>query len=182
MATRRIKSTVNNRYTQPLKLRLRRKIVIAPGCDYVSILLSQKYRPTSPFDIKANVWAKFNTQTFDGIQLVAWLSDPSFEETSSSSCTFNIYYVSAANNWAATMIATLPGTASGQKWTATCDQATLGSANELSGERTLLVESVLTRFTDTYKTRAYVNHLGIYDSLIRLKNDLEFVKVTKMDV
>jgi len=182
MATRRVKSTVNNQYTQPLKLGLRRKLVIAPGCDYISVLLSQKYRSSSPFDIKANVWAKFNTQTFDGIQLVAWLSDQEFNDKSSASCTFNIYYISADNNWDATIIATVSGTANGQKWTATCDQSTLGPANELSGERTLLVESVLNRLSKTYKNRSYVNHLGIYDSLIRLKNDLEFVKVTKMDV
>jgi hypothetical protein len=180
MATRRIRSTVNNSYVQPLKLRIGRKIVITPSASYNSILFTQKHRAHSSLLSNVRIWAKFNASAFDGIQMIAWLEDKDKEVTSTASCEFKVYYIDT-NNWNQTLIFTGSGTASGTRWVASPNQAALGLNNDLDGERTLMIEASLTRWGDTYKNTVYVNHLGIYDSFIRLKNDVEFLDITKLD-
>ncbi len=182
MATRRVKSTTNNKYTQPLKLRMGRKLLLTPGCDYNSILFTQKHRANDAANQKVNLWAKFNTDTFDGIQMVAWLENKDHEIVSSGSCQFKVYYLDASNNWNQTLIFTGAGTLSNNKWIAAPTQNILGSNNELDGERTLLIEATLTKWGQTYTNKIYVNHLGIYDSIVRLRNDIEFLDISKADL
>jgi hypothetical protein len=67
------------------------------------------------------------------------------------------------------------------KFTATVTQAELTTAFELDGEKTFLVETEVFRFNKSYKSRKYVNHLGIYDSFIRLRSKVNFLEVTKKD-
>ena len=48
MAARRVLVTINNSYTQPLKLGLKRGVVLTMNADYHSILLSKKFRKIHP--------------------------------------------------------------------------------------------------------------------------------------
>jgi hypothetical protein len=182
MASRRIKSTVNNQYTQPLKLRMGRKLLLTPGVTYNSVLFTQKHVADNQTTQSVFLWAKFNTNTFDGIQMIAWLENKNKEETSSGSCEFKVYYLDASNNWNKTLIFTGSGSSSGNKWIASPNQAALGINNDLDGERTLLIEATLTKWGDTYTDKIYVNHLGIYDSFTRLKNDVDFLDISKQDI
>lgn len=182
MPVRRIKSTINNDYVQPLKLRMSRRLVITPNCSYNSILYSTNHRPFTPANRTAKVWAKFNTNTFNGIQLASWIEDEKNYIVLSGSCEFKVYYLDASNNWAQTLVYTQNGTLSGQKWIAVATQANIGNTNYLDGERTLLIEATHTAWKNTYVARAYVNHLGIYDSFIQLKNEVDFLNITKADV
>lgn len=182
MATRRIKMLTNNNYTQPLKLRAGRKLVITPNCSYNSILFTQKHRGFIPSNETVSVWAKFNTNTFDGIQMVAWLEDLDHNLLSSAQCQFKVYYVDVTDNWGQTLIYTTSATLSNGKWVAAPTQANLGAVNCLDGERTLMIEATLSKWGKLYSKKIYVNHLGIYDSIIRLKNEIEFLSITKQDV
>jgi len=38
------------------------------------------------------------------------------------------------------------------------------------------------RWGRTYKNKIYINHLGVYDSIVRLKNDIEFLDISKQDI
>jgi hypothetical protein len=158
-----------------------RKMIITPSASYNSILFTQKHRAYNASLDEVKVWAKFNTSSFDGIQLIAWMENKDKNVISSASCEFKVYYIDTTNNWNQTLIFTGSGTASGTRWVASPDQAALGPNNALDGERTLMIEANLTRWGDTYKNTVYVNHLGIYDSFIRLKNDVEFLDITKKD-
>jgi hypothetical protein len=181
MATRRVRSTVNNSYVQPLKLRMGRKMVITPSASYNSILFTQNHRAHNPVLSNVRIWAKFNTSTFDGIQMIAWLEDKDKEVTTTASCEFKVYYIDTTNNWNQTLIFTGSGTASGTRWVASPNQAALGSGNILDGERTLMIEANLTRWGEAFKNTVYVNHLGVYDSILRLRSDVEFLEITKKD-
>jgi hypothetical protein len=181
MATRRVRSTVNNSYVQPLKLRMGRKMVITPSASYNSILFTQKHRANNASLDEAKVWAKFNTGSFDGIQLIAWVENKDKNVIASASCEFKVYYIDTTNNWNQTLIFTGSGTASGNRWVASPNQVALGSGNVLDGERTLMIEANVTRWGDTYKNTVYVNHLGVYDSILRLRSDVEFLEISKKD-
>jgi len=179
MATRRIRATVNNKYVQPLKMRMDRKLVVSANNDYTSILFTKKHKGFDLRSLVTKVWAKFNTDTFDGIQLVANLYKQNDVLTSSASCVFKIYNISTDQNWTQTLIYTTNGTYNGN-WIATVTQANLGSV-DLDGEPTLKIEAVITSQGKEFKSSVYVNHLGIYDSLFRLKQEVEFLSITKKD-
>jgi hypothetical protein len=181
MASRRIKSTINSKYCQPLKLRTGRKLVITMSADYNSILFTKKHRAFNPDSQKVKLWAKFNTQTFDGIQIVATLQDKSEQTLASSSCVFKIYFLDITNNWNQTLVHTVNGTLVNKRWIAAPTQANLGLSNELDGERTIMVEATITRLGQSFVSKIYLNHLGIYDSFFRLKEEVEFLAVTKKD-
>ncbi len=182
MATRRIRSTINNRYIQPLKLMVGRKIVLTMGADYNSVLFTKKHKAKNASDYyKTKVWAKFNGVNFDGIHMVANLLAPNDKVANSASCVFKVYYVDPSDNWNQTLVYTTPGTLSNKKWIASATQANLGPSTELDGERSLMIEATIMRLGKEYKSSVYVNHLGIYDSLFRLKEEVEFLFITKKD-
>jgi hypothetical protein len=94
---------------------------------------------------------------------------------------FKVYYVDADQNWSQTLVYTGSGTLQSGRWVLPATQANLGLSTELDGERTLMIEAILTRLGKEYKSSVYVNHLGIFDSLFRLKEEVEFLAVTKKD-
>ncbi len=181
MATRRIKATINNHYVQPLKLRMGRKLVLTPNCSYNSVLYTQKHYALHASNQKIDLWAKFNTNTFDGIQLVAWLEDVDTNILGSAQCQFKVYYVNTANDWGQTLIHTVNGTASNGKWVASPSQTDLGSDNVIDGDRTLMIEAILSKWGRSYTKKIYLNHLGVYDSIVRLRNDIDFLDIIKAD-
>ena len=183
MSTRRIRATINSSYVQPLKLATGRKLVLTPSAHYNSVLFTKKHKSGTLTDsiTKAKLWAKFDGTNFDGVHLVAYLSKDDVSPIASGSCTFRVYYVTDTSTWTDTLIHTVAGTLTSGKWTAAPTQVDLGVSNELDGERTLRIEAELTRLGKTYKTSVYVNHLGIFDSLFRLKQEVEFLDITKQD-
>lgn len=182
MANRRVRMTINSHYVQPLKLGFGRKIVLAMCNAYNSILITKKYKPKdSTKDIFARVWAKFDGVNFDGIHAVAFLHDKNELIYTSATCLFRVWAISYDGTWTETFLTTKMGALSGNKWTANITQADLGSSTLLDGELTILIEAVITRQGKQYKNRVYVNHLGIYESFFRLKEEVEFLFVTKKD-
>lgn len=183
MANRRIRSTLNNKYVQPLKLATDRKLVITPNCDYNSILFTVKHKSGSNKVINQLLWAKFNSNTFDGINLITGISkENSNRFLNSGSCNFNIYDISLDDNFTETFLYNTVGTALPDgRFKATATQANLGILTELDGERTLAIESIITRGTKTYKKKIYLNHLGVYESIFQLRQAVDFLDITKLD-
>lgn len=181
MATRRIRATVNNKYVQSLKLKTERKLVLTPAADYNSIVFTKTHRAFDPRSVKLKMWAKFNTQDFDGIHLIAGIYRDSEKGLNSASCLFKVYYVDANQNWGRTLVFSGNAVFQNGQWILPVTQANLGSLTELDGERTFMIEAEITRQKKTYKNRIYVNHLGVYDSIVRLRSDVQFLDLNKLD-
>ena len=177
MATRRIKSTINNSYVQPLKLRTGRKLAIALNVDYNSILFTKSRRNPAKTDYSLLLATKFNTVDFDGIHIVAELSRES-QALQIGSGTFDIYSISLDGTWTETFLSTFSGSVVGSRITAVVPQSALP---ELDGEVTLAIKCSINRQKDIYVKKIYVNHLGTYDSIVRLRQDVEFLDITKVD-
>lgn len=179
MATRRIKSTTNNPYVQPLKLRTGRKLVITPAANYNSVLFTSKHRSGLPTDYKLKLAAKFNSNTFDGIYLTSVLLkgvDPS----TSANCVFEVYSISNDGLWTETLLTTVSGVPQSSRFIAAVPASLLGAA-DIDGSTTLAVKCSVQRQSDTFTNKIYVNHLGIFESLFLLKQEVEFLDLTKLD-
>jgi hypothetical protein len=125
--------------------------------------------------------AELDTSDLASIRLAAYLYNPvSGSIDNSASCTFKIYRVTTPA-WTDDPIHTVNGTLQyNNYWLADVLMSSIPSAN-LDGDTTLMIEAVVTRLGETYRERIYVNHLGVYDSIVRLRNDVEFLDITKLD-
>jgi hypothetical protein len=123
---------------------------------------------------------QFNTANFNQIKLAAYLYNSSNGTISAaSSCTFSVYGVSVTS-WTETLLGTFTGTILPNNYY--ISNINLSSLNiNLDGEGSIMVECVLTRLSETFRDRIYLNHLGIYDSVVRLRKDVDFLDLTKMD-
>jgi hypothetical protein len=170
----------NNQYVQPLKTSFNNKKVIAAGAAYNSIVTKVSYEKPRKRDYEIRAWLRFNADTFDGVQLVGSLVRGNDTKTIAG-CTFKVYSIDLTNSWAETLRATVSGTAiSGNRFSASVLEAALAPASP-TGEITYKVEVEVTRLGKLYSDVFYVNHVGIYDSFIRLKKNVEFLELTKLD-
>jgi hypothetical protein len=181
MASRRVAMLTNSQYIQPLKLSFNNKKVITPNAAYNSIVTKVSFEKPQNRDFKVKAWLRFNSNTFDGVQLVGSLVRGKDTKTIAN-CTFKVYSIDLTDSWVETLRTTVSGTAiSGNRFSASVLEAALAPA-DLTGEITYKIEVTVTRFGKAYSDVFYFNHLGIYDSFIRLKNDLEFLDITKKDL
>jgi hypothetical protein len=125
--------------------------------------------------------AQFDTTDFDKIRIVAYIYDPDHEVAlAAASASFKIYLVSEPN-WQETLLTTVNGALIGSNYFfSEITLLTLTGAN-LDGDSTLMIEATVVRGTRTFTDRIYVNHLGSYDSIVRLRGDVEFLDLTKLD-
>lgn len=180
MASRRVMMLTNNQYVQPLKVSFNSKKVIASNAAYNSIVTKVSFEKPQRRDYQVKAWLRFNSNTFDGVQLIGSLSRGKSTKQIAG-CTFKIYSIDITDTWDETLLTTVSGTAiSNNRFSASVAGATLAPA-DLTGEITYKIEVDVTRLGKTYSDVFYFNHLGIYDSFIRLKQDVEFLDITKLD-
>jgi len=181
MASRKVTMLTNNQYVQPLKASFNNKKVITPNAAYNSIVTKVTYEKPQKRDYQVKAWLRFNSDTFDGVQLVGSLVRGK-DTKAIAGCTFKVYSIDLSNSWVETLRTTVSGTAiSGNRFSASVLESALAPA-DLTGEITYKIEVDITRLGKTYSDVFYFNHLGIYDSFIRLKNDVEFLDITKKDL
>ena len=172
-----------------------RKIRHLSYCDYV-IPMGQKSNRVTALSGQANTvlertWhteslepfrvemhAKFNSDTMNGVQLLAYLSK-SGKRVSSVVTTFNLYRVSESS-WAETLVSSVSATSEQYAHIAYIDQSTLG-LNELSGRECYAFECVLSRKRNSFRRKMYFNSLGIYDSANELRKSVERLEIMKVD-
>jgi hypothetical protein len=128
--------------------------------------------------------AEFNTQTLDKIRVVAYLYNPiTGNVDNASSCTFKIYKVEdlVSPRWNDNLAYTVSGIQQpNQYFFQEIDLTSIPSVS-LDGENTILLEASVTRLNVTYRDRLYINHLGVYSSIIKLRQDVDFLDITKLD-
>lgn len=159
---------------QFLKLPLINQVILHEGDDVQTITnLSGEIVTNSIF-----IGGEFNTATMDGIRLAAYIMQNNTTVLSSSSCTFNIYKITTPN-WTETLLYTTSGSVQlNNYFFASIDEATLGLL--LDGDPTLMVEAVMVRLGKTYKNRVYLNQLGIFDSYLKQRRQLNIIQASEI--
>lgn len=124
--------------------------------------------------------AKFDATTFNNINLTAYLYDATkASPATAATCVFKVYKV-VDPQWSEVELFTSSGTLlTNSHFYANPVLSTFGL--DFQGGDTLMVEATLTRLGITYRDRVYVNHLGVYDSVVRLKQDVEWLDISKLD-
>lgn len=129
-------------------------------------------------EIMPNIHASFESDSFDGFKIIAWLATSDIA-VSSSLDFFKVYSVNI-NTWAKTLVATKAAVQSGASFTCSMTAADLGAA-EYTGAEVYFIEATMLRRRKKFYIGKYFNHLGIYDSWFRLKQDVDFLDITKLD-
>lgn len=128
--------------------------------------------------------AQLDTSTLDKIRIAGYLYRPATGSIdSAANIDFRVYRVRDATipKWDDLYLSTISGTLqSNGYYYADVLISSISGAN-LDGETTLMIEGVAVRSGTTYRDRIYVNHLGVYDSVVRLRQDVEFLDITKVD-
>ena len=125
---------------------------------------------------------QFDTTDFNSIKVVGYLYNTSNGSiANAASCQFNVYLVSPSS-WSETLLGTFSGTPLPNQYFYSDISVSALSPAQLDGDNSLMVECVLTRLTNTYRDRIYLNHLGSYDSIVRLRDSVDFLDITKQDI
>lgn len=125
--------------------------------------------------------AELDTDTLDSIRFTAYLyNQVTGNVDSGATCNFAVYRV-AKPGWDDVLITNFSGTVQSNAYFYGQQLVTALSPAELDGDTTLMVEATITRLSKTYRDRVYINSLGVFESIIRLRNDVEFLDITKLD-
>lgn len=153
---------------------------IVNNCPDWQILFGPKSAVKSS-DKEVKLHAKFNTDSLNDIQLIAYLYDKKYNGVrKAASAVFQIYKVSVIN-WTETFILSANGLETPDHYF--YSQVSLNSiiGTNLDGDTSLRIDVSIIRGKDTFINRIYVNHLGVYDSIVRLRKDVQFLDLTKLD-
>lgn len=128
--------------------------------------------------------AQLDTTTLDKIRIMGYLYNPvNGTVDNAASIIFNVYRVEdiTTPKWNDVFIVALTGDLQSNSYYFKDINMTSLTGTNLDGDTTLMIEGVATRLGVTYRDRIYVNHLGVYSSVVRLRQDVEFLDVTKQD-
>lgn len=181
MAARRIKMLTNNHYVQPLKVCFKNKLVLTPGASYNSIVTNVKHKACQDSDFSVKAWMRFNTDAFDGSFQVYSALIKNSQIKSTSSCTFRVYEINPSDLWQETLKATIIGTpmTNGAFNGIVLESSILPTIAD--GEFTFKLEIEMVRQNKKFIDIYYFNHLGVYDSIVRLRKQVNFLALTKLD-
>lgn len=128
--------------------------------------------------------AQLDTNTLDKIRVIGYLyNSRNGTIDSAAGVTFKIFKVTDTTTpkWDDQLILTASGTLQSNSYYFKDITISSLTGASLDGDTTLMIEAIATRLGITYRERIYVNHLGVYDSVLRLKKDIEFLDITKQD-
>lgn len=126
--------------------------------------------------------ARFDDSTFNNIKFIAYLYDAANNSVSNAaSCSFTIYQVQLPD-WSDVPLMTVSGSQLANNYFYTTQTLSSFPAVDFLGGDTFMVEATIVRSGTTYRDRIYVNHLGIYDNVTRLRQDVDFLDITKKDL
>lgn len=125
--------------------------------------------------------ARFDDATFNNLKLVAYIYDPSNASIgNASTCQFKFYRITTPD-WTEVLINTSNGVQLSNSYFYLNPLLSSLAPIDFFGGDSLMVEATVIRLGVTYRDRIYVNHLGIFDNVTRLRQDVEFLDITKMD-
>ena len=126
--------------------------------------------------------ARFDDNTFNNVKFIAYLYDQSNASVSNAAtCVFKIHQVQLPD-WTDILVLTVSGTQLPNNYFYSTQVLSAFSSIDFLGGDTFMVEATIVRSGVTYRDRIYVNHLGIYDNVTRLRQDVDFLDITKKDL
>lgn len=124
---------------------------------------------------------EFNKETLDTLRLAAYLYNQVDGTIGSiSTCTFNVYLVNSPN-WTEQLVYSTVASPTANSYYFSDISTNLLVGVDLFGGDTLMIEVIAVRLNETYRERIYINHLGIYDNARRLRNDVDWLDISKLD-
>ena len=177
--TRKLLAQDSSEDNQILKMDSLKRYIVNSSEDW-QFLFSQNSELTVSQQV-LKIAAEFDSENFDRIRFSAHLFNPvTGSIDSASTCEFKLYSV-VQPGWFENLVTTFSGTI--QNNSIFFSEIALSSVPSLNflGDDTVAVECILTRLSNTYRDKVYINHLGIYDSLFRLKRKVNYLAVTKLD-
>lgn len=180
--TRTIVAQDENDVNQWLMIDHQTRYIVNSSSEWQFLFGPNSSLNTSTKVLKA--WAQLDTNTLDDIRLVAYLYNPqtgSIDTT--SSVQFNIYRVEdiTTPRWNDLFITTVNGIEQSNNYFFQEINVSSLTGATMDGNTTLMIEIVAARLGVTYRDRIYVNHLGVYTSVVQLRNEVEFLDLTKLD-
>jgi len=132
-------------------------------------------------NLKIKIACQFNTESFDGIKIIAYLyEDQTGSVASLGTCDFNVYKV-VTPNWQDEYLASFSGSLLPNSYMYKQLTSIDLSNITLDGDTTLMIEAVGIRLGTVFRNRIYLNHLGIFDSFTKLKQEVEWLDISKLD-
>ena len=128
--------------------------------------------------------AQLDTNTLDKIRVIGYLYNSNQGSVdNAASVTFRIYKVAdiTTPKWDDQFVTTLVGDLQSNNYFFKDVNISSITGASLDGDTTLMIEATAIRSGVTYRDRIYVNHLGVYESIVKLKKDIEFLDITKQD-
>lgn len=170
----------DNEDAQPLLIKSNKRFVVNDTNDWQFL-----FGPNSAFTETGKllkVAAEFNKNTFDSIRFAAYLYNSSFGTISSiGTCQFNVYLINTPT-WTEQFVGSFAGSQIFNSYFfLEVPTASLTPIDFFGGD-TIMVEAVAVRLGVTYRERIYVNHLGIYLNAFQIRQDVDFLNLTKQDV
>jgi len=128
------------------------------------------------------ITAKFDDSTFNNLKVIAYLYDQrNASSANASTCEFKFYQVTVPD-WSEVLIDTSYATQLSNNYFYLNPTTISLSPINFDGGDTLMIEATVVRLGVTYRDRVYINHMGVYDSVIRLKHKVAFLDITKQDI
>lgn len=153
---------------------------IVNDCDCWQMLFNGNSAFTSSNQV-VKIAAEFDVEDLESIRFVSYLyNSVTGAVDNASTCSFVVSKV-IQPGWEETILYSFPGTIQPNNYFFADIATSLLDEDILDGQGTLVIDTVITRLSSTYRERVYINHLGIYDSFLRLKNKVNFLEITKKD-
>lgn len=125
--------------------------------------------------------AQFDSGTLDNLKIAAYLYDPrNAAVANASTCEFKIYHVTTPD-WTETLIATINGTQLANNYFYSNPLTSSLTPIDFDGGESIMIEATIVRLGQTYRDRIYANHLGVYDSILRLRKSVQLLDILKAD-
>jgi hypothetical protein len=179
---RRIVAQDDNDDNQWLKVDHNSRYIVNDMDDWQWLFGPNSFLSASNQIIK--IAAELDPVTLDKIRIAGYLYNTTHGSIdSAATIVFKIYRVtdSVTPKWDDQLITTLNGVVQLNNYFFQEINISALTGASLDGETTLMIEAVATRLGVVYRDRLYVNHLGIFDSFVRLKNKVNLLDILKKD-
>lgn len=177
--TRKLVAQETSEDNQILKMDSTKRFIVSNSEDWQFLFPYDASFTTSSQIIK--IAGEFDITDFNSIRFTSYLYNTvNGLIDNASTCIFNFYKVTSPN-WTDQLVHTASGALLPNSYFFIDVPLTTFSTINFDGGETLMIEATITRLSTTYRDRVYINHLGIYDSFLRLKSKVTFLELTKLD-
>ena len=171
----KIRVQTHDEDAQMLKMGVNSQFILQDDQDDAQLI----FKLGDPVSYNVIIGGEYDTSDFNGIRLTAYMMQNLSTVLTATSCTFSIYKVNQPG-WTESLLYSTSGTVQGNNYFF-ADITDSNLTVTPDGDPTFLVEASIVRQGTTYKNRVYLNQLGIYGSLFKVKQDVEFLAITKKD-